>query len=125
MRKILVVDDEVSICSLVKFALEKEGHYKVIISSEGKNALLSAEREKPDLILLDIAMPGMDGLEVLKRLKDNARTVEIPVVMFTARSDEASKETAARLYDEEYITKPFEMEDLKTRIEEVLHRRGR
>jgi len=125
MKKILVVDDEKAVCSLVKDGLEAVSPYQVIVATNGKEALRAAGRHKLDLILLDIIMPGMDGFEVLKKLKDNMSTVAIPVAMLTSRSDDTAKETASRLYDEEYITKPFALDDLKARIEEVLRRRGK
>ena len=78
----------------------------------------------PDLILLDILMPGMDGFEVLEKLKKHEDTMMIPVVMLTAKGDEASKTKATQLYDELYITKPIEATDLKIKIEEVLERTG-
>lgn len=79
---------------------------------------------KPDLILPDIMMPGLDGFEVLKRLKADSETVKIPVIMLSAKEDEESKVKAAQLYDELYLTKPMESEKLKAKIESVFEIKG-
>jgi two-component system, OmpR family, alkaline phosphatase synthesis response regulator PhoP len=123
-RKILIIDDETDFCKLVKRNLELIGDFEVAIAEDGKRGLASAKKLKPDLILLDIMMPHMDGFKVLEKLKTDMNTIAIPVIMLTAKGDEASKIKAAQLYDEEYITKPIDAPDLKTKIEEVLKRRG-
>jgi two-component system, OmpR family, alkaline phosphatase synthesis response regulator PhoP len=123
-KKILIIDDETDFCKLVKRNLELIGDFEVAIAEDGKRGLASAKKLKPDLILLDIMMPHMDGFKVLEKLKTDMNTIAIPVIMLTAKGDEASKIKAAQLYDEEYITKPIDAPDLKTKIEEVLKRRG-
>ncbi len=122
--KILLVDDENEFCVAVKKNLEIMGNFKVFIANNGKEGLSLAESIRPDVIILDIMMPGIDGFEVLKKIKTNKNTIAIPVIMLTARGDEASKIKAARLYDEAYLTKPIEANDLKSKIEEVLKIRG-
>lgn len=124
-KRILIIDDEESFCRIVKMNLELTGDFEVDIATDGKKGIKKAKRAKPDLVLLDILMPGMDGFEVLERLKKDENTMAIPVVMLTAKGDEVSKMKAAQLYDEEYITKPIEAPDLKAKIEEVLKRRDR
>ena len=123
-KKILIIDDEKDLCLLIKKNLEALGDFNVEMATNGKKGIQLAKKVKPDLIILDIIMPGMDGFEVLKNLKSNLKTRAIPVVMLTAKEDEESKVKAAQLYDELYITKPIEASALKTKIEEVLGRRG-
>lgn len=123
-KRILLIDDEDDFCKLVKMNLELIGNFEVTTATNGKKGIKLAKKLKPDLILLDILMPGIDGFAVLQRLKEDENTIEIPVVMLTAKGDEVSKTKASELYDEEYITKPIEAPDLKARIEEVFKRRG-
>lgn len=125
MRKILMIDDERDICLLIKQNLELSGSYKVTVATNGKDGIAAAAREKPDLILLDIIMPGMSGFEVLEKLKSRPETTAIPVVMLTAVGTEEAKEKAASLYNEDYIVKPVRTETLKSKIEEVLSRNKR
>ena len=121
-KKILIIDDEVAFCKLVKRNLELIGDFDVAITTDGEGGFSLAKKLKPDLILLDIMMPIMDGFKVLEKLKSDMNTIAVPVIMLTAKGDEASKVKAAQLYDEEYITKPIEAPELKTKIEEVLKR---
>ena len=124
-KRILIIDDEKSLCDMLKKGLELMGDFEVSIETSGKGGIRAAKWLKPDLILLDIHMPGMDGLEVLKRLKENNKdTIAIPVVMLTAVLDDSTKEGCARLYDEAYLEKPIGVTDLKAKIDEVLKRRG-
>lgn len=123
-KKILIIDDEEKICDIVKKGLEKIGYFEVSIAANGKDGIGLARRLKPHLILLDIRMPGIDGLEVLKRLKEDKDTLEIPVIMLTAVVENKIKEECARLYDEVFLEKPVEIAVLKTKIDEVLERRG-
>ena len=123
--KILIIDDEQDFCKLVKFNLELVGDFAVDMAYDGKSGIKQAQKNKPDLVLLDIMMPGIDGFEVLKRLKQDKITMSIPVLMLTAKGDEISKEKAAQLYDELYIVKPIEVEDLVDKIQNVLDRTQR
>jgi CheY-like chemotaxis protein len=125
MPKILIIDDEKGVCDVVKEGLEKMGDFQVSIAANGENGIRTAKRLKPDLILLDIRMPGKyDGIEVLKRLKEDEGTLAIPVVMLTAVLDDSIKEECSGLYDELYLEKPVDLAVLKTKIEEVLKWRG-
>ena len=120
-KRILIIDDEGDFCRLVKMNLEAMGGFEVVVATNGKTGIELAKKIAPDLILLDILMPGMDGFKVLERLKESGcNTMQIPVVMLSAKTDEASKQRAAQLYNEEYIEKPVEPLDLKTKIEKVL-----
>ena len=120
--KILVVDDEEDFSFLLKKNLERFS-YQVLVALSGKKGLQLAKRHKPDLIFLDIMMPGINGMEVLKQLKSNIKTLSIPVIMLTGRDDQESKKLAASLYNEDYLVKPVELEELQARIEKVLGRR--
>jgi two-component system OmpR family response regulator len=116
--KILVVDDEVKILDLVKNYLEKEG-FSVIAAENGKKALKLFEEEKPDLVVLDLMMPEMNGYEVCKKICAASQT---PVIMLTARSEEVDKLLGLELGADDYITKPFSLRELAARIRVVLRR---
>ncbi len=121
---ILMIDDEKDFCLVVKKNLESLGDYKVLTASGGEEGIRLALRHRPDVILLDIRMPKMDGMAVLKILKSEEKTLSIPVLMLTAVRDEKTQREAASLYDEGYIEKPVEMQELRSRIDEVLSRTG-
>ena len=122
-KQILLIDDAEEFRNLLKKGLELVGNFEVSIAANGQEGIRMARRQMPHLILLDICMPGINGLEVLKKLKEDEHTLEIPVIMLTAII-ETIKEERARLYDEFYLEKPVELSVLKTKIEEVLNRRG-
>jgi len=118
-KRILVIDDKHEIRALVCKYLNKKGFH----AFRAKNAwqgILLARRFTPDLILLDINMPLINGFTVLKHLKDNEKTAYIPTIMLTGRSDEDSKERASGLYAEHYITKPFDLEELYAVINKIV-----
>ena len=119
-KKILLIDDEEDFCYFFKENLEAISNYEVIVATKGKNGIRAALEEKPDLILLDIMMPGIDGFEVLKRLKSNEKTLNIPVIMLTAKNEDESKIKAAGLYCDDYIVKPVEKIVLKAKIHKIL-----
>ena len=116
--KILVVDDERKIISLMRAYLEREG-YRVIEASDGRQALETYRREKPDLIVLDLMLPEVDGLEVCRQIR---RTSEVPIIMLTARDEDADKLVGLELGADDYITKPFSPRELVARIRAVLRR---
>ncbi|HTZ11436.1 MAG TPA: response regulator transcription factor [Candidatus Margulisiibacteriota bacterium] len=118
-KKILIVDDEANICLLVSAFLEKKG-FTVITANNGKEGVSAAHKFLPDLILLDINMPKMDGFAVLEKLKHSPETMPIPVIMLSGRGDNESKIKASGSYSEYYITKPFELEELESKIKLVL-----
>jgi DNA-binding response OmpR family regulator len=125
MKKILIIDDEGAFCSLIKENLEITGDYEVICATDGKGGIRAALEQRPDLILLDIMMPVMDGFKVLKILKSDEKTLSIPVIMLTAKDDDESKREAARLFDDRYIIKPVEIAVLRSTIEQVLSIRSK
>ena len=120
----MIIDDETDFCKLVKLNLELMGNFEVAIATEGEQGIATAKEIKPDLILLDIVMPGIDGFEVLKRLKEDSNTLSIPVIMVTAKSDLAEKIQSAHLLDEEFIIKPVDAQDLRAKIEKTLAKKG-
>ncbi|MDF1592479.1 MAG: response regulator [Desulfobacterales bacterium] len=121
MEKILVVDDEEDILELVRHNLAREG-YQVICAATGEKAVAKARSEKPDLIVLDLMLPGIDGLQVARTLKDNAETRQIPIIMLTAKGEEADIVTGLELGADDYITKPFSPRVLVARIRAVIRR---
>lgn len=120
-EKILIVDDEQDLVKLIRYHLEKDG-YKVISASNGEDALFLARRERPELIVLDLMLPGIDGLEVCKKLKTNPELVAIAIVMLTAKGEEADITVGLRLGADDYVTKPFSPKELTARIQAVLRR---
>lgn len=127
MMRILLVDDDPTICEYVKKGLQRSGEYKVLTAKGGNIGvwLASCKWHKPDLILLDLMMEGMNGFEVLKILRNDKRTTYVPVIILTARTDYASQIKAEGLYCDDYIVKPVDLETLKERIKKVLVKRGR
>ena len=121
-ERILVVDDEEDILELVSYNLKREG-YQVLCSKSGEETLNIARKELPDLIVLDLMLPGMDGLEVAKALKNSPQTKQIPIVMLTAKGEEPDIVTGLELGADDYITKPFSPRILVARVRAVLRRR--
>ncbi len=120
-EKILVVEDEKNILELVKYNLEQEG-YRVTTAMRGDQALEQVRKDKPDLMILDLMLPGMDGIEVCKTLKQNYKTAGIPVIMLTAKSEETDKIVGLELGADDYVTKPFSPRELVARVKSVLRR---
>jgi len=121
-EKVLVIDDEEDILELVKYNLAKEG-YRVTGVLSGEKALTKAKEEMPDVVLLDLMLPGLDGLEVCRRLKNNPATAQIPIVMLTAKGEDADIVTGLELGADDYVTKPFSPRVLLARIRAVLRRK--
>jgi DNA-binding response OmpR family regulator len=118
-KKILVVDDEIDLVETLRFPLELEG-YHVLVSHDGEDALNQARKEKPDLILLDLMLPKLDGYKVCRLLKFDERYKHIPVLMLTAKTQEKDKILGMETGADEYITKPFEMDYLIEKIKAYL-----
>ncbi|MCK9356695.1 MAG: response regulator transcription factor [Dehalococcoidia bacterium] len=116
---ILVVDDEPKVCDLIRVYLERSG-YGVLCARDGALALHEIENRKPDLVLLDLNLPGMDGLEVCKTLR---KTSDVPVIMLTARDEEADRIVGLELGADDYVTKPFSPREVVARVKAVLRRR--
>ncbi|WP_322609937.1 response regulator transcription factor [Pontiella agarivorans] len=119
--KILVVEDEAPIQELLQFNLERS-KYRVKVVDSGEEGLTTAQQFKPDLILLDIMLPGADGLEVCKKLKADPKTERIPIIMLTALCEEADIVTGLELGADDYITKPFSPRVLLARVKAALRR---
>lgn len=119
--KILVVDDEEDIRELVELNLSHEG-FKVLSCETGEEALEKAGSELPDLIVLDLMLPGIDGLEVCKKLKSNLKTENIPVVMLTAKGEETDVVTGLEVGADDYVTKPFSGKVLVARVRRLLRK---
>src|SRR5436305_4822687 len=120
-RKILVVDDEAVLVETIAYNLEQAG-YQVITAAEGASALQAAQRETPDLVILDIMLPGMDGLEVCRQLRRESNTVTTPIMMLTAKGDEIDKVVGLEVGADDYMTKPFGRRELLARVRALLRR---
>ena len=118
-KKILLVDDEKDLIRSVTFRLEDAG-YEVVVAMDGQEALDKAKREMPDLIILDLMLPKMNGYKVCGLLKADSRYNKIPILMFTARAQEADRRMSEEVGADAYVTKPFEPEILFAKIEELL-----
>lgn len=121
-KKILVVDDESSVRLTVVKMLE--GDYSLIEASNGEEAVEIAEKQNPDLILLDLMMPQMDGYTACSKIKTNAATSSIPVVMLTAIGHELNKKFASEMGADGYITKPFDKQDLLDTVSRLIGNKG-
>ncbi len=119
MPKIMVVDDEPDLVRLVQFRLEREG-WEVISATDGLSALAKAQEEHPDLIFLDVMMPGMDGFEVLEQIRTRRGIHKTPIVMLTAKGTSTDLEKARALYVQHYIIKPFDPDKLVSTAKKVL-----
>ncbi len=117
-KKILVVEDETKVIDLIKAYLVKDG-YEVAIATDGRTAIEQAQRQKPDLILLDLNLPEVDGLEVCRVIRANSN---VPIIMLTARDDEIDKVVGLEVGADDYITKPFSLRELTARVNAVLRR---
>ncbi len=120
MTKILAVDDEPDVLLIVQTGLEVEG-FDVVTARNGREALEQARAEKPDVILLDVMMPEMDGFEVLGKLKEDDDTAMIPVIMLTGVSEKSKIQNALMGGTEYYIVKPFEFDELLNKVRQALN----
>ncbi|WP_161878294.1 response regulator YycF [Alkalibacterium sp. MB6] len=120
MKKILVVDDEKPISDIVKFNLEKEG-FEVVTAYDGEEALQKVEEENPDLIVLDLMLPKMDGLEVCREVR---KTRDTPIIMVTAKDQEIDKVLGLELGADDYVTKPFSNRELVARVKANVRRQA-
>ena len=120
MPKIMVVDDEPDLVRLVQFRLEREG-WDVVTATDGLSAISTIVDEKPDLIFLDVMMPGMDGFEVLEQIRTKRGVQKTPVIMLTAKGTTGDLEKARSLYVQHYIIKPFDPDKLVERAKKILN----
>lgn len=118
---VLLIEDEKNITELVKYNVEQEG-FRFSAASRGDAGLEMARKSKPNLIILDLMLPGIDGLEICKILKQNEKTAAIPIIMLTAKSQEADRVVGLELGADDYVTKPFSPRELVARIKAVLRR---
>jgi len=123
-RMVLVVDDEEDILELLRYNLTKEG-FEVECALTGEEALDAARTKRPDLVILDLMLPGIDGLEVCRRLKRDPKTEPIPIVMLTAKGEETDVVTGLELGADDYVTKPFSPRVLTARVRAVLRRQSK
>ena len=120
LGKILVVDDDKNICELLRLYLEKEG-YSVILAHDGEEALLKFETLHPELILLDIMLPGLDGWQVCREIRKKS---QVPIIMLTAKGETFDKVLGLELGADDYVVKPFDTKEIIARIKAVLRRIG-
>lgn len=118
---ILIIEDEKNIVELIKYNLEKDG-FRVLTATKGCTGLETAQKQKPDLVILDLMLPELSGLEICKALKNDPKTKSIPIIMLTAKGTEADKVVGLELGADDYITKPFSPRELIARIHAVLRR---
>jgi two-component system alkaline phosphatase synthesis response regulator PhoP len=121
-KEIFVVEDEEGILELLRYNLTREG-FAVACAADGEDAVKAIPRKLPDLILLDLMLPGLDGLEVCRMLKKNPKTAGIPIVMVTAKGEESDIVAGLELGADDYITKPFSMKVLVARVRTILRRK--
>lgn len=120
--KIIVVEDETDIREVLVYNLKREG-YEVIDSDNGEKALKMIRQQQPDLILLDLMLPGLDGLQICRRLKNEEETRDIPIIMVTAKGEESDIVAGLEIGADDYVTKPFSTRELLARTQAVLRRR--
>ena len=122
-QTILVVDDEPDIVEIIQYNLEKSG-FDVIVAADGSAALEKARDETPDLIVLDLMLPGLEGTDVCRILKQDERTRSIPILMLTAKSEEIDRIIGLELGADDYVVKPFSPREIALRIRNILRRRS-
>ena len=119
--KILFVEDEASLTELVRYNLERE-NFDVVCAADGEEGLMMAQEVPPDLILLDWMLPNLSGIEICRRLRRNTTTASVPIIMLTARTEEADRVRGLETGADDYVTKPFSPRELTARINAVLRR---
>lgn len=120
-NRVLIVEDEADILSLLAYNMKSAG-FDVLTASDGYQALVLAKENRPDLIILDIMLPGLDGFEVCKELKRSASTADIPIIMLTARGDEVDRIVGLEIGADDYVVKPFSPRELILRVKAILRR---
>jgi two-component system alkaline phosphatase synthesis response regulator PhoP len=121
---VLVIDDEEHILELIKYNLEKEG-YRVVTCETGEEGFKAMEKEIPDILILDLMLPGMDGLEVCNKIRKEDKMANLPVIMLTAKGEEIDKVVGLETGADDYLTKPFSVRELIARIRAILRRSAR
>jgi two-component system alkaline phosphatase synthesis response regulator PhoP len=121
MAKILIVDDEQDIVELISYNLEKEG-FKTVKAYDGDAAFRLVKTQKPDLVILDLMLPQMNGLDVCRAIRRNPETASLPIIMLTAKGDEVDKIIGLEIGADDYVTKPFSIKELIARVRTILRR---
>jgi len=121
MNKILIVDDEEDIVNLIAYNLEKEG-YSTLKAFDGETALKILQTQSPDLMILDLMLPKMNGLDICRSVRHNPQIADLPIIMLTAKSDEIDKVTGLEIGADDYMTKPFSVKELIARVRSILRR---
>ncbi len=121
MPQILIIDDEQDILDLLSYNLKKEG-FSILTAKDGINAKETARKKNPDLIILDLMLPGIDGLELCRFLKKDSKTASIPIIMLTAKGQEADKVAGLDMGADDYVTKPFSVREITARVKALLRR---
>src|SRR6266516_377875 len=121
-KKILIVEDDHDVVKLLKYNLEKEG-FRVNYTTDGSLALAEIRRGEPDLVILDLMLPGLDGLEICRQLRRNEKYTSLPLLMLTARGEETDRVVGLEMGADDYVTKPFSMRELIARVRALLRRR--
>ncbi len=123
-KKILIVEDESDLIKLLKYNLEKEG-FRISYATDGSVALAEARRDPPDLVILDLMLPGLDGLEICRQLRRNDRFAQTPILILSARSEEADRVVGLEVGGDDYVTKPFSTREVVARVRALLRRNER
>ena len=121
MSKILIVDDEKDIADLISFNLDKEG-FSTVKTYDGTSVFKTIESQKPDLMILDLMLPGMSGLDICRKVRSNPAIADLPIIMLTAKGDEVDKITGLEIGADDYMTKPFSVKELVARVRTILRR---
>ena len=124
IKSVLVVEDEQAISDLVAFHLEQHG-YEPVVSAEGKRALKLLDKRQPALVILDLMLPDLDGIEILKRVRANPETARLPIILLTARAEEADRVLGLEMGADDYVVKPFSPRELVLRVEKLIASRER
>ncbi|HEU5347334.1 MAG TPA: response regulator transcription factor [Ktedonobacterales bacterium] len=124
LQRLLVVDDEMAITNVIRLGMEHAG-FQVSCAAEGYHALDMAQRLKPDLVILDVMLPDLDGFEVCRRLRENQATINIPILMLTAKDEVRDRVQGLNIGADDYLTKPFDMAELLARVRALLRRQQR
>lgn len=124
LSKILVIDDHENIIEFIRLGLRYEG-FQVESASDGEQGVTAAQRGNPDLVILDVMMPGINGLEVCRRLRSNPTTRDVPILMLTAKDEVSDRILGLRTGADDYLTKPFDFDELLERIRAILRRQSR
>jgi len=124
LQKVLVIDDEENIIEFIKLGLRYEG-FQVESAADGEQGIVAAQRINPELIILDVMMPGIDGIEVCQRLRNNPTTRDIPILMLTAKDEVRDRIIGLDVGADDYLTKPFDFDEMLARIRAILRRQKR